>query len=300
MKKRTILLVFSVCLLLLLTGCGSNNTTRPITNNEGWFENLMVVPIGYILQFFAKSFNNNFAIGILFSTIIVRTICWPIYAKSNDYMLKMNLLNPELQRLQQKYAGKNDPASQQQMQAEMMKLYKKYDMNPLGCFVAFLQMPVFMAMYQVVVRFPLANVVNEAGEIVYESIFIPHELLDYKLFGFIDLSVSSQQAGWQGLILPVLVGVTMIVLQYFGSKKPKYAKNNPNPQAEAQAAQMQKTMKIMNYVMVAMMVVMSASNGALAFYWVVGNLFSLGQQLISRELSNRKYEKLKNSGLIGG
>ena len=59
--------------------------------------------------------------GVLFATIIVRTICWPIYAKSNDYMLKMQLLNPELQRLQQKYALRKDPEAQQQMQMEMMK-----------------------------------------------------------------------------------------------------------------------------------------------------------------------------------
>lgn len=300
MKKRTILLIASFCLLLLLTGCGSTATDKPITANEGWFEQVMVIPIGYILEFFAKTFNNNFAMGVLFATIIVRTICWPIYAKSNDYMLKMQLLNPELQRLQQKYALRKDPEAQQQMQMEMMKLYKKYEINPLGCMVTFLQMPVFMAMYQCVVRITVGNVYNEKGELLYESLFFKGVEIDHKLFGFIDLSVSSQKAGWQGWILPILVGATMLLLQYFGSKKPKYAKNVPTPQASEQAEQMQRTMKIMNYVMVGMMVVMSISSGALAFYWVVGNLYSLGQQLISRELSNRKYEKMKNQGIIGG
>ena len=298
MKKRNLLLVFSLVLVLLLTGCGSNNTNQPITTNEGWFENIMVIPIGYILQFFAQLFGNNFAIGILFATIIVRTICWPIYAKSNDYMLKMNLLNPEMQRLQAKYAGRKDPEAQQQMQQEMLKLYKKYDINPLGCLVSFLQMPVYMAMYQVVVRIPIREFTPEGGETI-TSIFFTGVELDNMLFGFIDLSKSAQGAGWQGYILPVLVGVTMVLLQYFGSKKPAYAKTSPNPRDNEQAQQMEKTMKIMNYVMVGMMVLMSVSSGALAFYWVVGNVYSLGQQFISRYLSNKKYEKLKNSGIFG-
>lgn len=300
MKKRTVFLLASFALLLLLTGCGTTNVDKPITSNEGWFEQVMVIPIGYILQYFAQLFNNNFAMGVLFATIIVRTICWPIYAKSNDYMLKMQLLNPEMQRVQAKYALKKDPESQRMMQMEMMKLYKKYEINPLGCLVTFLQMPVFMAMYQCVIRITIGDIKNEAGEVIYKSIFFTDGNIDHKLFGFIDLSVSSQNGGWQGWILPVFVGLTMVLLQYFAAKKPKYAKSIPTPNVNQQAEQMQKTMKIMNYVMVGMMVFMSISSGALAFYWVVGNIYSLFQQLLSRELSSRKYEKMKNQGIIGG
>ncbi len=301
MKKRAFLLVCVSCLLLMLTGCGGSTTTTPIHSTGDWFTNVMVIPIGYILEFFAKACFNNFALGILFTTIIVRTICWPIYAKSNDYMLKMQILNPELQRLQAKYALKKDPDSQQQMQQEMMKLYKKYEINPLGCMVTILQMPVFMAMYQVVSRITIGDVVNaDTGQVEYKSLFFQGVDVDNKLFGVIDLSLSSQEIGWLGIILPLLVGVTMAGLQFYSTRKPKYTKNIPSPQQNTQAQQMQKSMKIMNVVMVGMMVVMSAGNGALAFYWVVGNIYSLGQQVISREMSNRKYEKMKNQGIIGG
>jgi hypothetical protein len=62
-------------------------------------------------------------------------------------------MQPEMAKIQKRYEGRKDPHSQQQMQQEIMKLYKKYKINPLGCFgTMILQFPIFMSMYEVVQR----------------------------------------------------------------------------------------------------------------------------------------------------
>ncbi|MFA7055623.1 MAG: YidC/Oxa1 family membrane protein insertase, partial [Acholeplasmataceae bacterium] len=90
---------------------------RPVTTEDAnVFDWIFVIPISYIMAFFGGLMGNSFALGILFTTIVVRTLAWPIYAKSNDMSLKMNLAQPDMQRVQMKYATRKDPASQQQMQ----------------------------------------------------------------------------------------------------------------------------------------------------------------------------------------
>src|SRR5690606_23845738 len=132
-----------------------NNTTyKPIDNelpiNWNLEHNLMgyiwdfalIIPISFIMSFFGGLFGlNSFAIGIIFATIIVRTLAWPIYAKTNDMSIKMAVAQPEMAKLQQKYQMRKDPASQQKMQMEMMALYKKHGISILGCFTPLMQMP---------------------------------------------------------------------------------------------------------------------------------------------------------------
>lgn len=139
--KKVLMLFVLAGILVFLSGC-SGDTTKPIVAGEGnWFEWILVTPIAWLMAFFGKLFNNSFAMGIIFSTIIVRTIAWPIYAKSNDLSIKMAVAQPEMQRIQAKYATRKDPESQQKMQMEMMGIYKKYGINFMGCLMPFLQMP---------------------------------------------------------------------------------------------------------------------------------------------------------------
>ena len=94
---------------------------RPISNKDAtFFDWILVIPVAFVMNFFATLLGNNFAVGILLTTIVVRTLAWPIYAKSNDMSIKMNLAQPDMQRVQNKYATKKDPQSQQMMQMEMM------------------------------------------------------------------------------------------------------------------------------------------------------------------------------------
>lgn len=253
------------------------------SDDAGFFDWILVIPVAFLTQLFGGLFGNSFALGILFTTLIVRTLAWPIYAKSNDLSLKMNLAQPEMQRVQGKYATRKDPQSQQQMQMEMMGVYKKYGINAFGCLLPFLQMPIFIAMYSVVRRITIPG--GMYAEQVSNTMF----------FG-IDLANTND--GITAIVLAAIVGATMFGLQRLAMTKPSYAKNvvNPNPQAQ----QSQQTMKYVSYFMVIMMMFISYQSNALAIYWIFGNLYSLTQTVINRKLSEKKHLKLKEKELLGG
>ena len=248
---------------------------KPITTEDaGFFDWILIIPVAFLTQFFASIFSNSFVVGILITTIIVRTLAWPIYAKSNDMSLKMNLAQPEIQRVQNKYATRKDPQSQQQMQAEMVQLYKKYGIGLGGCLMPFLQMPIFIAMFNVVRRITL-----EGG-------MYTNQVSNTYLFG-IDLAANNEWyiAG----ALSALVGVTMFVLQSLAQKKPSYAKKTGTQNLQAQ--QSQKTMKYVMYFMIFMMMSISYQSQALAIYWVFGNLYSITQTSINRKISEKNITK---------
>lgn len=96
------------------------------------------------LQFFHKFFP-NYGVSIILLTIVIRMVTFPLQYKSFASMKKLQLVQPELQKIREKY--KDDPA---RMQKESMELFKKSGANPIGgCLPLLLQMPVFFAFYKV-------------------------------------------------------------------------------------------------------------------------------------------------------
>lgn len=283
MKHKKFLLI-AVLLVAVLTLSGCSTPTGEINPNDGWFQAILVYPIAELMYRSAAIFNYSFAVGILITTIIVRTAAWPIYAKSNDLTVKLNLAQPEMNRIQAKYVTRKDPESQQKMQQELMGVYKKYGINFWGCLMPFLQMPIFISMYQVVQR-----ITHAEG---------PYSELKLGFLGG-TLDAAGMNGDVLGIILAIIVGATMYLLQKISMQKPKYAKNIPAKAVDSQAEQMQKTMKYMNYFMVGMMVFISLQNNALALYWVVGNIYSVGQTVFNRKLSEKRYHKLKQEDVLG-
>ena len=248
---------------------------------------VLIIPISFMMQLFAGLFNNSFAIGILFATIIVRTIAWPIYARANDMSMKMALAQPEMNKLQAKYATKKDPASQQKMQMEMMAIYKKHKISMLGCLTPLMQMPLFLAMFQVVYR------ITAPGGMYVDQ--VANKTL---LFGTIDLTIGGFNDVWS-YVLAAIVGVTMWFLQKLSAKKPSYAKNTGTQVKTEQQQQQEQTMKTVSVVMIGMMVLTTLTSvNALGFYWVVGNVYSIIQSIINRKLSEKKYQKTKSAQSI--
>lgn len=267
---------------------GETAAGKPIsTDDANWFDYILVIPVAFIMQLFAGLMGNNFALGILFTTIIIRTAAWPIYAKTNDMSLKMSLAQPEISKLQNKYALKKDPQSQQMMQMEMMQLYKKYGIGFSGCLMPFLQMPIFIAMYRTVMRITL-----DGG--MYTT-----QVSNVRFLG-VDLSTGGV-AGFNviSIVLAIIVGASMFLLQKISQKKPSYAKNTGTQNTNPQAEQTQKTMKYVSYFMVIMMAVFAYQSNALALYWIFGNAYSLGQTLINRYMNEKKHAKLVEKELLG-
>lgn len=238
---------------------------------------IFIIPIGFVMSFF--SFGGSFGWGIIFATIIVRTIAWPIYAKTNDLSLNMSLAQPELNRIQAKYSLRKDPASQQKMQMETMKVMKKYKVNIFGCFMPLLQMPIFIAMYQVVHRIVIP------GGMYTEQIDRARKFL-----GFIDLTKGGDITTY---VLAAIVGGTMYLLNRLSMKKPSYTKNTAAQNKTDQAKQSEQTMKMVNIMMIVFMVFAAASSSALALYWIVGNVYAIGQTTFNRKRMEKKYEARK-------
>ncbi|MBU1367239.1 MAG: membrane protein insertase YidC [Candidatus Omnitrophica bacterium] len=115
--------------------------------NYGFFHGIGVVMIKvlYFFHFLTKNWGISL---ILFSTFIY-FLLFPFTAKSTKAMKRMQELQPEVEEIKKKY--KDNP---QKLNKETMALYKKYKINPLGgCLPLFFQFPVFIALYQVLLRF---------------------------------------------------------------------------------------------------------------------------------------------------
>lgn len=262
-------------------------TDAPLSVKTATFWNwiFLQIPIAYLMALISGLLGNSFAMGILFTTIIVRTLAWPIYAKTNDMSLKMSVAQPDMQRLERKYAMRKDPESQQRKQMEMMQIYKKHNISMWGCFLPILQMPIFLAMFQVVRRITIP------GGQFYQSV------VNTKFLGT-DLANGGVIAK---LVFTALVGITMFALQKISQLKPSYAKKVPEQQKQAQSAQTEQTMKMVSFMMIFMMIITAyvTPGNALSFYWIIGNFFSMGQTLFNRHLNEKKYSKLEEEKLYG-
>ena len=165
----------------------------------------------------------------------------------------------------------------------MMQIYKKHGINVFGCLLPFLQMPIFIAMYNVVRR------ITVEGGMYTESVVNTN---------FLGINLANQRDGIIGMILAGIVGGTMFLLQRISMKKPSYAKKTVSHNPNAQAAQTEKTMKFVSYFMVVMMAFASFQSNALALYWIFGNIYSLGQTLINRRLNEKKHRLRKHQKSI--
>lgn len=261
----------------------------------GWPVAILSYPIAWLMHLIGKLLGDSYAWGLIFTTIIVRTIAWPIYAKQNSSSIKMQLIQPEMEKIQRKYAGRRDPESQRRMQQETLAIYKKYKMNPFGCIATMLvQFPIFMGMYEAVRRVNLYSTTvidGGASTLVQPGRFA---LSNTKLFGYFELNSSFSDGVLHDKIFVVVISLLFslctLLSQKLAQKQPSYVKKRPN----AQADQMQKQMKFMNYFMVVMFFIMGLQNTSLALYWLIGGIYQLGQSQIGRKINERNYYKMKS------
>ena len=112
----------------------------------GWFT-FIARPMFKILHFI-HSHTNNWGWAIVIMTLLLRIVLFPLTYKGMVSMQKLKVLAPKIKELQEKYKG--EP---QKMQAQMMELYKKHGANPMGgCLPILLQIPVFFAIYRVLLN----------------------------------------------------------------------------------------------------------------------------------------------------
>ncbi len=197
----------------------------------GWFT-VVAMPLFWVLKFFHK-FLGNYGWTIILLTIVVRIPFIPILNKSQQSMKKMQKIQPMMAEIKEKYS--KDP---QKMQKEMMALYKKHKVNPVGgCLPMLLQIPVFIALY---------NVLNKAIE------------LRGAPFALWITDLASKDPYY---ILPITMGVTMVIQQ----------KMTPSTMDPAQA-------KIMMFMPIIFTFMFLTFPSGLVLYWLVNNVLGIIQQ----------------------
>ena len=288
MKKATRiqLLALTLVMVLFLSSCSDSTSmyTQPIglEGGVGWVQ-WIVEQIADFTYWVSMETGGYYFVGLIIVTLIVRTAGWPIYSKSNAMTMKMQQAQPELDKLKEKYQGKTDETSQKKMQAETLEIYKKYNINPLGCLLPFLQMPIFIAMYQVVRRIPLSN--GTVDGVIVDGV------RDFSDLNFSFLWIKDLGGADPYYVLPVLVGILMFLYQRYSMKKPDYLQNKKYK--SVQVSQSEKTMKMMSYFMVFMLVWIAKDVAGIALYWIVGNAYQFLQTYLNRRSNLKKMEKEK-------
>jgi YidC/Oxa1 family membrane protein insertase len=212
------------------------------------FFSLIAIPLFWTLKLFYNVLG-NYGWAIVLLTIIIRIPFIPLVNKSQKSMKKMQELQPRIAEVKEKY--KKDP---QKMQKEMMDLYKKYKVNPVsGCLPMILQIPVFFALYKILL---IAIELRGAPFMLWiKDLSAPDTLFGH-------------MPSWLPLIggfavgpLPILMGATMLIQQ----------KMTPTTMDSAQ----NKMMMFMPIIFTFMF--LNFASG-LVLYWLMNNVLSIAQQ----------------------
>lgn len=194
---------------------------------------------------------SGYAIALIVTSIIFKCLLLPLTLKQTKSMKGMQQIQPQLQELQKKY--KNDP---QTLNMKSMELYKEHKVSPFGgCLPLLIQFPILIGFFNVL-REPVKYVFHDQA--VYDAI-------NKSFFWVKDLNVPDAI-----MIIPLLAALTT----YISSKM-------MNTSGGVQDEKAQATQRTMTIIMPIMIFFMGRSLSAgLALYWVIGNLFTVVQNLV--------------------
>lgn len=219
-------------------------------------------------------------LSIIGLTIIVRILIIPLFFKQIKASRGMQVLQPELKKIQDKYKGKKDAASRQRMSEEMTALYREHGTTPFSsCLPILAQMPVFFALFRVLAS---TSAIAE-GNYMYDHLGPLNaakaaEIESSTVFGAPLSSIFSTAPSTQAKIVIVVLILVMGFTQFYTMRQltmknmPESAKDPSNP--------MMRTQMTMMYTMPVFIAVSGFffQTGVL-IYWLTTNLWTAGQQL---------------------
>ncbi len=206
------------------------------------FFSILARPLFWVLKFF-YGLVHNYGIAIIILTVLVRIPFIPLVNKGQKSMKKLQDIQPKMAEIREKY--KKDP---QKMQQELMGLYKKHKVNPMGgCLPMVLQIPVFFALYKVLL-------------IAIELRGAPFALWIH------DLSVKDPY-----YVLPIIMGVTMVIQQ-------KMTPSTMDPRQQ----------KLMMLMPIFFTFLFLSFPSGLVIYWLANNVLSIAQQFYVNKKAEKK------------
>jgi YidC/Oxa1 family membrane protein insertase len=216
----------------------------------GWFRWFMK-PIFFLLLWLYAHIG-NFGVSIICLTLIVRTLLFPIAQKQFQSFAAMRKIQPKMKAIQEKYAD-----DRMTMQQEVMRLYKEEKANPAaGCLPTLLQIPIFYALYKVLMV--SVEMRHKPFVLWIQDLSSPDPLTPVNLFGYLPFTPPHFLALG---VLPILLGITM------------WLQMRLNPQVPDPVQR--QVFALMPWVL---MFVMANFAAGLQLYWVTNNILTIAQQ----------------------
>ena len=291
--KKLLALMAIVTIVVTATGCtapkdanghiiliSESTTFGEIFQTENWFNALFVWPLSWVLNKLAPVITVGGAIAVV--TAVVNGLLAVFTLKSQMGMQRMQMLQPELNKIQRKYEGRDDQASKMRMAQEQQQLMKKYDVNPGSMMlVQFIQLPIIMAMFQAIQR--ASAIVN--GTFLGMNLQVkPSEAFGLLFKG--DLS------GLSYIILFLLMAVTQVVLvllpMYFQKKKAAAEAEKHHRKPEPTNNQ---NMMMQMYMIVMVLAFGLMWQSGMSLFWFIRNIVDIIKTIIVQNIMENNSQK---------
>ena len=291
--KKLLALMAIVTIVVTATGCTapkdanghiiliSNTTTfGDIFQTENWFSALFVWPLSWVLNHLAPIITVGGAIAVV--TAVVNGLLAVFTLKSQMGMQRMQMLQPELNKIQRKYEGRDDQASKMRMAQEQQQLMKKYDVNPGSMMlVQFIQLPIIMAMFMAIQR----------AEAIVNGTFLGMNL-QVKPSEAFGLLFKGDLSGLPYIILFLLMAVTQVVLvllpMYFQKKKAaaEAAKHHRKPEPTNN-----QNMMMQMYMIVMVLAFGLMWQSGMSLFWFIRNIVDIIKTIIVQNIMEKNSQK---------
>ena len=291
--KKLLALMAIVTIVVTATGCtapkdanghiiliSESTTFGEIFQTENWFNALFVWPLSWVLNKLAPVITVGGAIAVV--TAVVNGLLAVFTLKSQMGMQRMQMVQPELNKIQRKYEGRDDQASKMRMAQEQQQLMNKYNVNPGSMMlVQFIQLPIIMAMFMAIQR----------AEAVVNGTFLGMNL-QVKPSEAFGLLFKGDLSGLPYIILFLLMAVTQVILvllpMYFQKKKAaaEAAKHHRKPEPKNNQ----------NVMMQMYMIIMVLAFGlmwqsGMSLFWFIRNIVDIIKTIIVQNIMENNSQK---------
>ena len=226
----------------------SCNEFNPVSKYEGLWTTFFVKPLAWVIIQIGNLVN-SYGLSIIITALLIRLVLMPITKKTAMQSENMKKAQPEIERIEKKYKGKESQEDQMRKTQEMLAIYQKYQINPVsGCLLAFIQLPLLFAFLEAINRTPA----------IFESKFLGLQMATTTLVGIEN-----------GNYIYILFIVLILGTTYLSFRKTLKDQT-------AAAAQMKYTI----YIMLGIIFIGSLTlPTALGIYWITSSTFTIFQNM---------------------
>ncbi len=291
--KKLLALMAIVTIVVTATGCtapkdanghiiliSESTTFGEIFQTENWFNALFVWPLSWVLNKLAPVITVGGAIAVV--TAVVNGLLAVFTLKSQMGMQRMQMLQPELNKIQRKYEGRDDQASKMRMAQEQQQLMNKYNVNPGSMMlVQFIQLPIIMAMFMAIQR----------AEAVVNGTFLGMNL-QVKPSEAFGLLFKGDFSGLPYIILFLLMAVTQVILVLLPMcfQKKKAAAEAAKHHRKPEPTNNQNVMMQM-YMIVMVLAFGLMWQSGMSLFWFIRNIVDIIKTIIVQNIMENNSQK---------